>query len=88
MDKVKKVMGEYKHGKLHSGSNKGPEVKKRSQAVAIALSEARKGLPSYLKNAWGTKTGSSYRAVKRDKEGTLSEMHIKPEHYKRLPKHE
>jgi hypothetical protein len=40
--KVKKVMHEYKHGELHSGSKKGPRVKRRKQAVAIALSEARK----------------------------------------------
>jgi len=39
--KVKKVMGEFKEGKLHSGK-KGPVVKSRKQAVAIALSEARK----------------------------------------------
>jgi hypothetical protein len=40
--KVEKVMREYKHGELHSGSKKGPEVKSRKQAIAIALSEARK----------------------------------------------
>lgn len=40
--KVKKVMEEYKAGKLHSGSKRGPKVKKRSQAIAIALSEQRK----------------------------------------------
>lgn len=40
--KVEKVMHEFKEGKLHSGSKKGPEVKNRKQAVAIALSEARK----------------------------------------------
>jgi hypothetical protein len=40
--KVGKVMGEYKRGKLHSGSKKGPKVKSRKQAVAIGLSEARK----------------------------------------------
>lgn len=40
--KIKKVMTEYKQGKLHSGSKKGPEVQSRKQAVAIALSEARK----------------------------------------------
>jgi hypothetical protein len=40
--KVQKVMHEYKAGKLHSGSKKGPKVKNRKQAVAIALSEARK----------------------------------------------
>jgi hypothetical protein len=37
--KVKKVMHEYKHGTLKSGS--GGKVKNRKQAVAIALSEAR-----------------------------------------------
>ena len=41
--KVKKVMKEFKVGKLHSGSKKGPVVKNKKQAVAIALSEARKG---------------------------------------------
>lgn len=41
--KVGKVMGEFKRGTLHSGSSKGPEVTSRKQAVAIALSEARKG---------------------------------------------
>ena len=38
--KVAKVMREYKSGKLHSGSKKGPVVKSRKQAVAIAMSEA------------------------------------------------
>ena len=37
--KVKKVMGEYKEGTLHSGKG-GPVVKSRKQAIAIALSEA------------------------------------------------
>lgn len=40
--KVAKVMREYKKGKLHSGSKKGPKVKSRKQAIAIALSEAGK----------------------------------------------
>ncbi len=40
--KVGKVMEEFKEGKLHSGSKKGPEVKNKKQAVAIALSEAAK----------------------------------------------
>ena len=39
--KVEKVMGEFKRGTLHSGK-KGPVVKSRKQAVAIALSEAGK----------------------------------------------
>jgi hypothetical protein len=41
--KVKKVMDEWKEGELHTGSKKGPIVKNQKQAVAIALSEARKG---------------------------------------------
>lgn len=40
--KVKKVLHEWKEGKLHSGSKKGPVVSNQKQAVAIALSEARK----------------------------------------------
>ena len=38
--KVKKVMHEYKEGTLKSGS--GKKVSSRKQAVAVALSEARK----------------------------------------------
>lgn len=38
--KVKKVMGEFKEGTLHSGK-KGPVVKSPKQAIAIALSEAK-----------------------------------------------
>ena len=38
--KIAKVMQEKKHGTLNSGS--GHKVKSRKQAVAIALSEARK----------------------------------------------
>ena len=39
--KVGKVMGEFKKGKLHIGKSK-KKVKSRSQAIAIALSEAGK----------------------------------------------
>jgi len=39
--KVEKVMKEFKKGELHSGK-KGPVVKNPKQAVAIALSEARR----------------------------------------------
>jgi hypothetical protein len=38
--KVQKVMHEFKTGALHSGSKKGPVVKNRKQAIAIAMSEA------------------------------------------------
>jgi hypothetical protein len=40
--KIKKVMHEFKEHELHSGSKKGPMVKNPKQALAIALSEARK----------------------------------------------
>ncbi|MDR3646399.1 MAG: DUF6496 domain-containing protein [Candidatus Babeliales bacterium] len=41
-EKIEKVMHEYKEGELHSGSKNGPEVTNKRQAIAIALSEARK----------------------------------------------
>jgi len=41
--KEAKVMGEFKRGSLHSGSKTGPKVKSRKQAIAIALSEGRRG---------------------------------------------
>ena len=40
--KFEKVLHEYKEGSLHSGSKKGPKVKNKSQALAIAFSEDRK----------------------------------------------
>lgn len=40
--KIEKVMHEFKEGSLHSGSKKGPKVTNKKQAVAIAISEARK----------------------------------------------
>ena len=43
--KVGKVMKEYKAGKLHSGSKKGPVVTSRKQAIAIAMSEAKMPKP-------------------------------------------
>lgn len=41
--KTEKVIHEFKEGKLHSGSKKGPRVTNPKQAIAIALSEARRG---------------------------------------------
>lgn len=40
MDKVEKVMREYKEGKLKSSS--GDKVTSRKQAIAIGLSEQRR----------------------------------------------
>lgn len=41
-EKVEKVMHEFKEGSLHSGSAKGPKVQSRKQAIAIAISEAKR----------------------------------------------
>lgn len=41
-EKIADVMEEFKKGVLRSGSKRGPKVKKRSQALAIAFSEARR----------------------------------------------
>jgi len=48
-------MSKFKHGKLHSGSKRGPVVKKRSQALAIALSESGQAKPRPPINAHGYK---------------------------------
>ena len=40
---VEDEMKKFKQGQLHSGSPRGPVVKNRKQAIAIGLSEARKG---------------------------------------------
>lgn len=39
--KMSKVGKEFKEGKLHSGSKKGPIVTNPKQMIAIGLSEAR-----------------------------------------------
>jgi hypothetical protein len=40
--KIETVMSEFKRGKLRSGSKRGPKVRSRKQAVAIAMSKSRK----------------------------------------------
>lgn len=40
--KIKLELGKFKRGSLHSGSKRGPKVTSRKQAIAIALSVARK----------------------------------------------
>ena len=45
--KISKVMREFKKGELHSGK-KGPVVKSRKQAIAIALSEAGMSKPKQM----------------------------------------
>lgn len=40
--KFEKVMHEFKENELHSGSKKGPKVKSKKQAEAIAFSEERR----------------------------------------------
>jgi len=42
---VQQEMHKFKVGKLHSGSKKGPVVKSRKQAIAIALKQA--GMSKY-----------------------------------------
>lgn len=47
--KIAKVMGEFKHGTLNTGSPKGPKVRSRAQALAIALSQAARASHSRAK---------------------------------------
>lgn len=64
-NKVKKVMREFKAGTLHSGSKKGPKVTSRKQAVAIALSEARKAGNSSTGHAYDFRKQTGRRAPAR-----------------------
>jgi hypothetical protein len=40
--KIHKVMDEFKHHQLHSGSKNGPIVTNPKQAIAIAIQSSRK----------------------------------------------
>ncbi len=55
--KAQKVMHEFKHGQLRSGSKKGPRVTDRSQAIAIMMSQ----------------TGQSKKKGKKRKRTNISE---------------
>ena len=64
--KVKKVMREYKRGTLKSSS--GSKVRKRKQAVAIALNEARRSgarIPKKRGSRRGAGAGSRARSSSR-----------------------
>ena len=76
-NKVQKVMHEFKAGELHSGSKKGPVVKNRKQAIAIALSEANMSKKGYAKggmikgsndssSAYGTQVGDHSKFLNSD----------------------
>jgi hypothetical protein len=61
--KVKKVMHERKRGTLRSGRS-GKKVKSRKQAVAIALSQARKS-GAKVPRKRGRKKGTSKKSKKK-----------------------
>jgi len=74
--KVKKVMHEFKAGKLHSGKS-GKIVKNPKQAIAIALSEANMSKKGYAKggmvkgdqdstSVYGTQVGDHNKFLNSD----------------------
>ena len=85
--KIAKVMREYKKGELHSGKN-GPVVKNPKQAMAIALSEARRtkkaegGLTSYEESgsAGGSNVGFK-EAFRKAREQGLKEFSWRGDRY-------
>jgi hypothetical protein len=64
-EKVEKVMHEKKRGTLKSGSSK--KVTSRKQAIAIALSEARKEGAKVPKKRTAKKTASRKKAAPKKK---------------------
>jgi hypothetical protein len=63
--KVGKVMHEYKHGQLKSGS--GGKVKSRKQAIAIGLSEARAAGAKIPKKKATRKSATKKKAATKKK---------------------
>lgn len=57
-------MHKFKHGKMHSGSKKGPLVKDRKQAIAIGLSESGQS-----KKDAKSERGAKAKAPKAKKKG-------------------
>lgn len=83
--KIAKVMGEFKAGKLHSGSKKGPEVTNPKQAVAIALSEARKaGARIPVKKAAGGQPTAEEIRRSRQQDEQLRKVQVSPAEQKVL----
>jgi hypothetical protein len=66
---VKQEMHKFKAGTLHSGSKKGPLVKSRKQAIAIALSEAG------LSRKKSKRVGRGQATVRRGNQHFESETH-------------
>ena len=75
--KIKKVMHEFKAGELHSGNKKGPVVKNKKQAIAIALSEANMSKKGYAQggavrgnedstSVYGTQVGDHNKFLNSD----------------------
>lgn len=66
--KVRKVMREYKQGKLRSGGS-GRKVKSRKQAIAIGLSEARRAgakvPPKSTKSTRGKRSTGARRTTRK-----------------------
>lgn len=68
--KMKKVMDEFKGGKLRSGSPSGPKVKDRKQAIAIGLSESGQSKKSKSKSTASTpSSGKSAKNRRKTLEG-------------------
>lgn len=76
--KMEKVMHEFKHGELHSGSKHGKKVKSRAQAIAIGMSEANKA-------AHG---GKKHHGKKHGKHHHMSMKKREHEHMEKKKRHE